>query len=578
VAADTSVQDSLGEIVGELLELVDGIVPASARFDLEEGRRRLEEERVNLVVLGEFKRGKSTLVNSLVESNVVPTGVLPLTAAVIAVRHGETPRLVVTFADGGRQEVALEQMAEFATETGNPHNRRGVQLLMAELPARVLAEGLQLIDTPGIGSVHYHNTETALGFLGQVDAAIFTLAADQPLSAAEEGLIGEAAERVPLIFFALNKVDHLTSSERRQTVEFVAERLQTLLGSEPELFPLSARSGEGLEALRRRLERFAARERQDVLARSVRLLAAAFAAEAAQAVRFEAHTVELPLLDLEKKLTEFRARSERLGRANEEGTQLLRQAAGGLIAEKVNEPLLSLAAREGPTLVPALQEFAAEQGKVAPGALAERLEAWIDRTISERFEHLAEEYEQRVAHELGELHERYAKRVDRSLKELDAAAAEVFGERPGRRAPRVSLSRASHFSFKLHDMEREVLDHLASLAAASAPGLLGRRLVLRQAEQRLLLMLDRHAGRLRSDLAQRIETTIREYERELGFVVREAIASVEAAVERATREQRSGRLHVTARLDELQRIECCVHELHRQLADGQNRSPDELEH
>ena len=563
-----AVQERLGELVGELLELVDGIVPASSRLDLEAGRRRLEEERVNLVVLGEFKRGKSTLVNALVGVEVVPTGVLPLTAVVTVVRYGEKRRLLVAFADGGRQEVAPAEIAEFATEAGNPHNRRGVGLLTVELPAPLLAHGVQLVDTPGIGSVYLHNTETALGFLGQVDAALFTLAADQPLSDAEQELIRGAAERVPRIFFALNKIDHLDEREREETVAFVRGRLGALLGVEPELYPVSARRGDGLDALRQRLERFAVDERSGVLARSVRSLAASFAAEAVQALRFEARAVELPLNELEQKLTEFRARAAELARTRDEAAQLLDQAAHRLIAETVNEPLLSLAAREGPELVERLETYVADQGKIAPRALAEQLDAWTQRTVRDRFDRLAQEYEARIAGQLAALHERYAERVDRILRELDDAAAEVFGTRAGRRAPEVGLRHPSRFTFKLHDAEREMLDQLASLAAASVPGALGRRLVQHQAEERLRLLLDRHAGRLRSDLASRIEASVREYERELAFVVREAIASVEAAVERAGHEHRSGRLHVSARLDELQRVERRVSELQTQLADG----------
>ena len=564
--ADDPVRDALGATVAELLDLVDGIVPASARRDLEEGRRRLEDERVNLVVLGEFKRGKSSLVNALVDAEVVPTGVLPLTAAVTVVRYGEKPRLVVDFEAGGRQEVPVADIGEFATESGNPDNRRQVRRLTVELPAALLSHGIQLVDTPGIGSVYLHNTETALDFLGQVDAALFTLAADQPLSGAEEALVRGAAERVPRILFALNKIDHLSEQERAEAVAFVSDRLRIVLSSEPELFPVSARSGDGLHALRERLEEFAVHEREAVLVRSVRSLAAAFAAQAAQAVRFEAHTVELPLHELEQKLTEFRDRASELARTREEASQLLDQAANRLIQERVNEPLLTLAVREGPGVVNALRTHAAEQGRVTPRVLAQRLDSWIERTIRERFERLAGEYEKRIADELGELHDRYAERVDRILAQLDDAAAEVFGAPAGRQTPVVGLRRPSRFTFKLHDVEREMLDQLASLAAASAPGVLGRRLVLHQAAERLLLLLDRHAGRLRSDLAARIEASVREYDGELAFVVRETIGSVESAVERASREQRSGRLHVSGRLDELHRAEGRIVELGDALA------------
>lgn len=567
------VQDRLGELVDELLQLADGFVPASARLDLEEGRRRLAEQRVNLVVLGEFKRGKSSLVNALVGSEVVPTGVLPLTAAVTIVRYGESPRLLVVFKDGARQDVALARIADFATEARNPHNQRGVQILTVELPSALLERGVQLVDTPGIGSVHAHNTETALGFLGQVDAALFTLAADQPLSETEEQLIQEAVERVPLLLFALNKIDHLSEDERTETVAFVWERLRTLLDTDPQLYPLSARSGEGLKPLRRRLEEFAASERKGVVSRSVRSLAARFAADAVQAVRFETHAVALPLSELEQKLRMFRTRTGELARTREEAAELLRQAGRQVVTEMVNESLLSLADRDGPKLLDALHTYVSEQGRIAPRALAERLDVWIQRTIHDRFERLVTEYEQHVAAELTVLHERYAERVNVILRELDNAAAEVFGTGAGRRAPEVRLRKPSSFTFKLHDLEREMLDQLASLAAAAAPGALGRRLVLRQAEERLQLLLDRHAGRLRSDLAARIESSVHEYERELAFVVDQAIASVETAVERASREQRSGRMHVERRLDELRRVERRVSDLQRQLADASISAP-----
>ncbi|HTS72966.1 MAG TPA: dynamin family protein [Gaiellaceae bacterium] len=553
---DASSPDAgLSELVDELLTLVDGLLPASARRDLEEGRERLEQERVNLVVLGEFKRGKSTLVNALVGTEVVPTGVLPLTAAVTVIRAGKDSRLHVRFTNGGRQELSPSRIADFATEAGNPNNRRGVELLTVEIPSPLLEKRVQLVDTPGIGSVYVHNTETALGFLGQVDAALFTLSADQPLSEAEAQLVRDAAARVPRIFFALNKVDHLSERERDQTTSFTRQRLRDTLGVDPELYPISARSGEGLDALRDRIERFAMEERGDVLECSVRRLARDLARDAAQAIRFEAHTVELPLAELERSLDEFRRRSSELSQAREEAAELLHSATARLVAERVNEPLLALASREGAELVDALHTFVAEQGGVSPRVLADRLESWCEDTIRERFERLAAAFEAQLADDLAALEARYAERIERILEDIDEAAAEVFGERSGCRAPKVGMRRQSRFTFKLRDLEREMLDQLASVAAASVPGRVGRRLVTRQAEERLLTLLDRHAGRLRSDLAERVRQSGSDYARELAFIVGETIASVEAAVERATREQRSGRLHVTTRLDELRRVE-----------------------
>jgi hypothetical protein len=293
----------------------------------------------------------------------------------------------------------------------------------------------------------------------------------------------------------------------------------------------------------------------------VHSLAAGFAAEALQTIRFEAHAVELPSVELERRLEDFRQSAARLEQTREEAAELLLQAAKRLVREQVDEPLLTLAGREGDELAEALRCFAAEQGSLAPGKLAARLEDWSHGAIRKRFEALAGEYEQALAHELRALHERYAERVDLIMGELDDAAAEAFGERIGRLVQPVSLRRSSLFTFKLRDVEREMLDQLASAAAASVPGPVGRRLVLRQADERLRLLLDRHAGRLRSDLAARIHESVRDYERELSAVVRETVAAVEAAVERAAREQQHGRVRVSTRLAELQQAELRVGEL-----------------
>ena len=556
----------LPSLVEELLEAVDGLAPASVRHDLEQAGRRLAEERLNLVVLGEFKRGKSTLVNALLGADVVQTGVLPLTAAVTALRYGESERVIVDFEDGGRYAARLGVIPEFTTEAGNPDNRRGVRLVTIELPNALLASGLQLVDTPGIGSVFAHNTATALGFLGQVDTGLFTLAADQPLSSTEEELIREACERLPRLIFALNKVDRHDAAEREQVTEFVRERLREMLGAEPDLYALSARSGEGVESLRRRLRRLATEERAGIVTRSVHSLAAGFAAEALQAIRFEARAVELPLTALEGRLDDFRQRAAQLEQTREEAAELLVQGAKRLVRERVDEPLLSLARREGDECAEALLGFAAEQGSLSSGKLAQKLEAWSHSAIKVRFAELAADYERSLAKELGSLHERYAERVDRIMSELDDAAAEAFGERMGRLVQPVSLRRPSHFSFKLQDVEREMLDQLASAAVASVPGAVGRRLVLRQAEERLRILLDRHAGRLRSDLADRIEESVRDYARELAGAVSEVVAAVEAAVERAAREQRSGRLQVSKRLEKLRQVGERVDGLARALA------------
>ena len=116
-------------------------------------RDRLAEARLRVLVVGEAKRGKSTLLNALLDRDVLPSGVTPLTAVTTTVRYGEDERAEVRFLDGHEEKHPLAALAELVTERGNPGNRRRIAGVTVYLAAPVLAGGVELVDTPGTGSV-----------------------------------------------------------------------------------------------------------------------------------------------------------------------------------------------------------------------------------------------------------------------------------------------------------------------------------------------------------------------------------------------------------------------------------------
>jgi len=256
--------------VERLLAVTAGLPADGGRRDLLEARRRVCEDRFNLVMLGEFKRGKSTLINALLDRDLVPTGVVPLTSVVTVIGAGPTDRLVVRYADGHELERPVEELGEYVTEARNPGNRLSVELARVELDHELLRGGLELVDTPGIGSIHSQNTEVARNFLPRVDAAVCVLDAGQPLSEAERQLFVDAARRVPQLLTVINKIDHLDEADREVMVEFVRSVLRDLLGPNgAELYAVSARRGDGVPLLRTRLSALAADERDSLLLRSV---------------------------------------------------------------------------------------------------------------------------------------------------------------------------------------------------------------------------------------------------------------------------------------------------------------------
>jgi small GTP-binding protein len=439
-ARDT--REEMLALLDELLSLAGGLLAEGSRHNLAAARARVAEDRFNLVVLGEFKRGKSTLINALLDRDVLPTGVVPLTSVVTAIAAGHRDRLIMRFSDGHDEERPVDELAQYVTEERNPGNRLGVELARLELDHELLRAGLELVDTPGIGSIHSHNTEVAREFLPRVDAAVGVLDAGQPLSETERELFAEVARRVPRLLMVVNKIDHLDPSDRELAVEFVRSALRDLLGeSETELFAVSARRREGLDRLVRRLGRLAAQEREALLLRSVAGLARNAAADTAQAARFESRAIELPLDELAVRARTFEERIAELRATSAEAGDLLHRAIERALEEHVNEPLKEHARREEAGLRRALRAHVDELGRRPPRELSGELEGWIDARVRADFGQLVPRVERAIADELSELERGYASRVQRILEQVQEVAEDVFGVRASDFLPETGLRR-----------------------------------------------------------------------------------------------------------------------------------------
>jgi hypothetical protein len=100
--------------------------------------------------------------------------------------------LVVEFADGRQEHHQLDRLAGFVTEEANPGNRLGAVRVTARLHTPLLDAGVRLVDTPGVGSVHDHNTAATDAYLPNLDAAVLVTSADPPISRAERASWSES--------------------------------------------------------------------------------------------------------------------------------------------------------------------------------------------------------------------------------------------------------------------------------------------------------------------------------------------------------------------------------------------------
>jgi small GTP-binding protein len=222
---------------------------ANARDDEVEANRsrdllaRLAEDRFNLAVVGQFSRGKSTLMNAILGSAFLPTGAMPMTSVITTVRYGSHPRALVRRQGSSLPvEVALENLEQFVSERSRERDRLRVVSADVEVPAEILRLGFSFVDTPGVGSAVVENTTATKGFLPEADAVIFVTSFDAPLTATEFEFLSEVRQHVAKLFFVVNKLDLVSGDERDSAVRFVRERLSAGLGlRDVGVFALSAR-------------------------------------------------------------------------------------------------------------------------------------------------------------------------------------------------------------------------------------------------------------------------------------------------------------------------------------------------
>jgi hypothetical protein len=193
---------------------------------------RLESGKLYVAAVGEFKRGKSTLLGALLEEpDLFPENPDIATNLVSTVTYGDNERVCVYVGEPGSERVESLTRAEirdFVTEQGNRRNKRRARLLEIETPNSKLAEGIVLVDTPGVGGVNTEHTEVTYRFVTSANVVLFVLDALTPLSARELDFLELVAEHCEALIFVVTKKDKVADYQR--IVDNTRHKLSEVLG------------------------------------------------------------------------------------------------------------------------------------------------------------------------------------------------------------------------------------------------------------------------------------------------------------------------------------------------------------
>ena len=353
-----------------ILAQLEGTVRDVTSKSLGETRTKLEEEAFNLVVLGQFKRGKSTFINALLGENILPTAIVPLTSVVTILRYGPKLKVEVEYMDDRVEQVDLTGLAAFITERENPQNKKGVKEVTVFYPSQYLKGGVRIIDTPGAGSIYSHNTEAAYAYLPYVDAGIFVVSVDPPLSKSEHQFLKDVREFVDKVFFVLNKVDQVSDSDQKESLEFTVRVIEEEVGQgKVRIYPLSARWAlEGKKAgddlllersllpeFERQLLDFLAREKGRVFLQSVVNNLLKLISDETISFQLEQEAIKLPLQELKTKIERFEQEMKGIEK-DRENNQFLLKGHLSKILSGLDEEISGFKREKSPALQRELEE------------------------------------------------------------------------------------------------------------------------------------------------------------------------------------------------------------------------------
>jgi hypothetical protein len=241
----------LVSLVERSIELTSGSDRTDLRQRLQQTRARLLDPDIRVMVVGEFKQGKSKLINALVGAPVCPVGDDVATSVPTVVRYGEEPSATLIFpAEGAvdpspltgadrvdRRSIPLDELAAHVSEKGNPHNSRHLVAAEAYLPRRILAGGLCLIDSPGVGGLGSSHSLSTLTALATADAVLLVSDASQEYTEPEMQFLDHARRMTPHLACVVTKTD--LYPEWRRIAELDREHLDRVSRAIP-LFAVSS--------------------------------------------------------------------------------------------------------------------------------------------------------------------------------------------------------------------------------------------------------------------------------------------------------------------------------------------------
>jgi predicted GTPase len=527
---------------------------------------RVSEGRFYVACVGQFKRGKSTLLNALLGHAVLPAAVVPVTAVPTVIRHGKQLAARVRLRSETWTDIAVSAVEEYVSEEKNPENAKGVLGVEILVPSPLLETGMCLVDTPGLGSVFAGNTAATQAFIPHIDVAVVVIGSDPPLSGDELQLVETVSREVHDLVFVLNKADKVNAADRSAALDFTRRVLETRLRQvSPVIYEISAldrleRTGSERDwtRLTRALEDLALRSGRALVRNATDRGIRRAARQLLAVIKEDRDALERPLEESERRLAMLRKTLEESELCTRDLGILLtseQERLSGVFAERRNAFLK----RAQPVARCELTGRLSAMGRSHYGPAYRRTVNHTAQEIARA--HLTPWFEseaQFADDEFRKTAKRFVELANDFLQRLGQSDLLGLEELPEDLGADQGLSSKSQFRFHVIERVAAPASPLLFISDLVLGGMGIRGGIVRDAHVFLDQLLEVNTSRVQSDIDQRVRESRKRLEAAVKELLREASAIADRALVRARIAQATGIPGVHGKLA---RLSCAEREI-----------------
>ncbi len=439
------------------LEVVDEIAREFQDQDfvreLDELRGKLQANTFYLVVAGLFKRGKSSIINTLIGKDIAPVAVTPVTAIITLFQYDENERCEIIYTDNRREIIPVSELYLYVTEDENPENNKNIAQVIVYCNSELL-KTFSIADTPGIGSIFEHNSETAYDYIPKIDAALFILSADMPMSKTDADFLREINKTAPHVIYVLNKADLLGAEELDKISRFNTKAIAEITGQKENditLIPISCKfakndyESSNFKELENEIDQLISNNKNDIILQTGQNRLGRIANELQQLLSIKTETLQLPIKQIEKKRQSLNHSVEVMQETRQEFDILLKGQLDAIIEQNINTAHSFLKELEMESKRDAASQLE-KNAKVNEETLSGILDIYTEDILS-RMGNLKEETEAKIIQDFNTLLDKYQNRSQSYLNEFSKMLKELFGVSFEVLADRFDLKVYSSFYF-----------------------------------------------------------------------------------------------------------------------------------